>query len=144
MNAIEKRSQRNQEVINEVNTFFKYLDTTFYINLKNSDEPGKNHNPNGYTRFYSLSNSAYNQNKKFFRPAHDIQHILNRFEDGYYLTEEQKKEVAIYIDCNDTPDLMVQDLLSIKLHSEKNLYTFRHTNPENKEDKTYIGINFNP
>jgi hypothetical protein len=144
MNAIEKRSIRNQEVISQVNNFFKFLEATFYINAKKSEEAGHNHNPKGYSRFHSLSNSSYNQNKKFFRPAYDIQHILNRFEDGYYLSEDQKKEVAIYFDCESIPDLMVQDLLSLKFHSDKNLYTFRHTNPEDKDDKSYIGINFNP
>lgn len=144
MNAIEKRSIRNQEVISQVNDFFNFLEATLYINIKESQEAGHNHNPNGYKRFYNLSNSFYKRKKRFFRPAYDIKHILNRFEDGHYLSEDQKKEVAVYFDCENIPDLMVQDLLSLKFHSDKNLYTFRHTNPENKDDKTYIGINFNP
>lgn len=144
MNAAQKRCSQNKEIIKEVNTFFEFLEQTLYINVKNSEFAGQNHDPKGYTRFFNLSNSGYKVKKRFFRVAYNIQHILNRFEDGYYLREDEKKEVAVYFDCDNIPDLMVQDVLSIKFHDDKQLYTFRHKCYDEEDSRSYMGINFNP
>lgn len=136
--------KRNGKILEEVNTFFGFVEQTLYINVKNSEKAGYSHNLDGYTRFYNLSNSFYSTDKKFFRKSENLDDILRIFENGYELSKEQKGEVAIYFDCKELPNLMVSDLISVKFHDDKNLYTFRHSDLDKVKEDTYIGINFNP